>query len=63
MMQRVMMGEAPDRWREASLSDVSTLELGAWLPLLIMTGLLGVQPVLVLGITDVDATRLMQVFS
>jgi NADH-quinone oxidoreductase subunit M len=59
MMQRVMMGEAPDRWREASLSDVSTLELGAWLPLLIMTGLLGVLPVLVLGITDVDATRLM----
>jgi hypothetical protein len=42
---------------------VSTLELGAWLPLLIMTGLLGVLPVLVLGITDVDATRLMQVFS
>jgi NADH-quinone oxidoreductase subunit M len=63
MMQRVMMGQAPDKWKEASLHDVSTLELGTWLPLLIMTGLLGVLPVLVTGITDADVTRIMQVFS
>ena len=63
MMQRVMMGQAPDRWREAGLSDVSPLELGAWMPLLVMTFALGVLPVLVTGITDSDVTRIMQVFS
>jgi NADH-quinone oxidoreductase subunit M len=62
MMQRVMMGQAPERWRRASLSDVSTLELGAWMPLLLMTFALGLLPVLITGITDVDVTRIMQVF-
>jgi NADH-quinone oxidoreductase subunit M len=62
MMQRVMMGQAPDRWKRASLSDVSSLELGAWMPLLLMTFALGVLPVLITGITDVDVTRIMQVF-
>jgi NADH:ubiquinone oxidoreductase subunit 4 (subunit M) len=62
-MQRVMMGQAPDRWRDAALPDVSLLEFGTWLPLLIMTGLLGVLPVLVTGITDPAVTRIMQVFS
>jgi NADH-quinone oxidoreductase subunit M len=63
MMQRVMMGQAPDRWREAALPDVSPLELGAWMPLLLMTFALGVLPVLVTGITDSDVTRIMRVFS
>ena len=62
MMQRVMMGQAPERWRRASLSDVSTLELGAWMPLLLMTFALGLLPVLITGITDADVTRIMQVF-
>jgi NADH-quinone oxidoreductase subunit M len=63
MMQRVMMGQAPDRWKQASLHDVSTLELGTWLPLLLMTAVLGVLPVLVTGMTDTDVIRIMQVFS
>jgi NADH-quinone oxidoreductase subunit M len=63
MMQRVMMGNAPDRWRQAPMPDVSPLELGTWMPLLLMTFALGVLPVLVLGITDSDVTRIMQVFS
>jgi NADH-quinone oxidoreductase subunit M len=62
MMQRVMMGQAPERWRRASLSDVSSLELGAWMPLLLMTFALGLLPVLITGITDADVTRIMQVF-
>jgi NADH-quinone oxidoreductase subunit M len=63
MMQRVMMGQAPERWRDASLEDVSPLEVGAWMPLLLMTFALGVLPVLVTGVTDVDVTRIMEVFS
>ena len=62
MMQRVMMGQAPDRWKQASLSDVSVLEWGTWLPLLLMTALLGILPVLVTGITDPDVTRIMRAF-
>jgi NADH-quinone oxidoreductase subunit M len=62
MMQRVMMGQAPDRWKQASLSDVSALELGAWMPLLLMTALLGVLPFLITGITDLDVQAVMQVF-
>jgi NADH-quinone oxidoreductase subunit M len=62
MMQRVMMGQAPDRWKRASLSDVSALELGTWMPLLLMTFALGILPVLVTGITDSDVTRILQVF-
>ena len=62
MMQRVMMGQAPERWKDASLEDVSPLELGAWMPLLLMTFALGILPVLVTGVTDIDVTRIMQVF-
>jgi NADH-quinone oxidoreductase subunit M len=62
MMQRVMMGQAPDRWKRASLADVSALELGTWMPLLLMTAALGILPVLVTGITDSDVIRIMQVF-
>jgi NADH-quinone oxidoreductase subunit M len=62
MMQRVMMGQAPDRWKRASLSDVSPLELGTWMPLLLMTAVLGILPVLVTGVTDTDVIRIMQVF-
>jgi NADH-quinone oxidoreductase subunit M len=62
MMQRVMMGQAPDRWKRASLADVSALELGTWMPLLLMTVALGILPVLVTGITDGDVTRILQVF-
>ncbi|HSK96645.1 MAG TPA: NADH-quinone oxidoreductase subunit M, partial [Euzebyales bacterium] len=63
MMQRVMMGQAPERWKDADMEDVSVLELGTWAPLLVMTFALGVLPVLVTGITDADVGRIMQVFS
>ena len=52
MLQRVTLGTAPARWREAELRDISAIEWGAWSPLLVMTVALGVVPVLVFGITD-----------
>ncbi|HVM13456.1 MAG TPA: NADH-quinone oxidoreductase subunit M [Egibacteraceae bacterium] len=54
MMQRVLMGPAPERWRTAGLSDISAVEWGAWIPLLILVGALGVLPFLVLGVTNPD---------
>ena len=54
MMQRVLMGEAPQRWRDAGLADITAVEWGAWVPLLLLVGALGVLPFLVLGITNPD---------
>ncbi|MEX2621355.1 MAG: NADH-quinone oxidoreductase subunit M, partial [Egibacteraceae bacterium] len=54
MMQRVLMGEAPQRWRDADLPDISVVEWATWLPLLLLVGALGVLPFLVFGITNPD---------
>ncbi|MGH8905146.1 MAG: complex I subunit 4 family protein [Egibacteraceae bacterium] len=62
MLQRVNMGQAPSRWAEARLADVSVLEWGTWMPLLLMTLLLGVLPFLVWGITTPDVNGLLRVF-
>jgi NADH-quinone oxidoreductase subunit M len=63
MLQRVNMGNAPQKWKDAGLRDVSVLEWGTWLPLLIMIVALGVLPFLVFGVTDADATSILAVFS
>ena len=62
MLREVNMGNAPERWRAASLSDVSSIELGTWLPLLAMTLLLGVLPFLIWGITTPDVNALLSAF-
>ena len=59
MMARVMMGPAPERWSTHGLADVSVVEWGAWLPLLIMIPLLGVLPLLVQGITNGAVSALL----
>ena len=62
MLQRVNMGVAPSRWKDAALSDVSAIEWGSWMPLLLMTLLLGILPFLIFGITTPDVDALLQVF-
>jgi NADH-quinone oxidoreductase subunit M len=62
MLQRVNMGNAPQKWKDAELADVSVLEWGTWTPLLIMIVLLGVLPFLVFGITNPDVTSILAVF-
>ncbi|MPZ89184.1 MAG: NADH-quinone oxidoreductase subunit M, partial [Nitriliruptorales bacterium] len=59
MIQRVNQGVSPERWRTANLTDVTPLEWGAWLPLLILIPVLGVLPFLVLGITNESVTTLL----
>ncbi|HVL98245.1 MAG TPA: NADH-quinone oxidoreductase subunit M [Egibacteraceae bacterium] len=54
MMQRVLMGQAPERWSGADLTDITAVEWAAWTPLLILVGALGVLPFLVFGITNPD---------
>jgi NADH-quinone oxidoreductase subunit M len=62
MLQRVNMGNAPQKWKDADLEDVTVLEWGTWAPLLVMILLLGVLPFLVFGITNADVTSILAVF-
>ncbi|MDP9405071.1 MAG: NADH-quinone oxidoreductase subunit M [Actinomycetota bacterium] len=62
MIQRVNMGNAPERWREHRLADVSVIEWGSWLPLLALILILGFLPFLVFGITNADVTNILGVF-
>jgi NADH:ubiquinone oxidoreductase subunit 4 (subunit M) len=58
MLQRVAQGVAPERWRSADLTDVSVIEWGTWMPLLLLIVVLGFLPFLVLGITNEAVTSL-----
>ncbi|MGI8575278.1 MAG: complex I subunit 4 family protein [Egibacteraceae bacterium] len=62
MLQRVNMGQAPERWKDEGLQDITVIEWGAWTPLLVMTLALGLLPLLVFGITDPDVTRILAAF-
>jgi NADH-quinone oxidoreductase subunit M len=62
MLQRVNMGNAPQKWKDAELEDVTVLEWGTWTPLLVLILLLGVLPFLVFGITNADVTSILAVF-
>jgi NADH-quinone oxidoreductase subunit M len=59
MFQRVNQGVAPERWRSAGLGDVSVIEWGTWLPLLILIAVLGLLPALVTGMTNEPVTLLL----
>jgi NADH-quinone oxidoreductase subunit M len=62
MLQRVNLGTVPDRWREKDLPDVNTVEYVSWAPLLVGILLLGVAPVLILGITNEAVASLTGLF-
>ncbi|MGZ8614450.1 MAG: complex I subunit 4 family protein [Actinomycetota bacterium] len=59
MLQRVNMGNQPERWKEAGLSDVLAIEWVSWVPLLVLTLVLGLYPRLVFGVTDEAVGGLM----
>jgi NADH-quinone oxidoreductase subunit M len=52
MLQRVNMGTLPERWKEASFSDILTVEWLSWVPLLFLVVALGLFPKIVFGMTD-----------
>jgi len=62
MLQRVNMGTLPERWREAALPDIVTVEWVSWVPLLLAIVALGVFPRLILGVTDGAVSGLMKLF-
>ncbi|MFM7719174.1 MAG: NuoM family protein [Actinomycetota bacterium] len=52
MLQRVNMGEVPERWNGSAFDDVLPVEWISWAPLLVGIVLLGVYPRIVFGATD-----------
>jgi NADH-quinone oxidoreductase subunit M len=62
MLQRVNLGTVPDRWREKVLPDVNAVEYVSWAPLLVGIVLLGVAPVLILGVTNEAVASLTGLF-
>ena len=63
MLQRVNMGNAPERWRDHGLEDVSPVEWGSWAPLLVLIIVLGFLPFLIFGITTSDVNAILTVFT
>ena len=59
MLQRVNMGNAPDRWKDHALADITPIEWTAWTPLLVLIIVLGVVPSLVFGMTNPDVTSVL----
>jgi NADH-quinone oxidoreductase subunit M len=62
MIQRVNLGTVPDRWRDKDLIDVNAIEYAAWAPLLVGILLLGIAPILVLGMTNDAVATLTGMF-
>ena len=58
MLQRVNMGTVPEKWRDSGFRDILVVEWLAWVPLLLLTIVLGLFPRLVFGTTD-EAVRLL----
>ena len=52
MLQRVNLGEPSDEWKDKELHDADAYELAAWVPLVILTILIGVFPKLIFGSTN-----------
>jgi NADH-quinone oxidoreductase subunit M len=62
MLQRVNLGRVPERWEGKELPDVNTVEYVSWAPLIVGILLLGVAPVLILGITNDAVAALAGLF-
>ena len=62
MMQRVLMGEPPERFASAPPEDVGPIEWGAWAPLVVLTIALGPLPFLITAVTDADVNAIMAAF-
>ncbi len=59
LLQRVNLGEPPERWAAEPLDDVMRVEWVAWTPLLVLILALGIFPVLVFGVQDAAVANLM----
>ena len=61
MLQRVNLGEPAEEWVDKDLHDADIYELSAWIPLVIITVIIGVFPKLIFGFTNDAVVNLIQV--
>jgi NADH-quinone oxidoreductase subunit M len=59
LLQRVNLGNPPEKWAAEPLDDVLRIEWVSWTPLLLLILLLGIFPVLIFGVQDAAVTNLM----
>ena len=52
MLQRVNLGEPDEEWVNQDLHDADNYELAAWIPLVILTVLIGIFPKIIFGSTN-----------
>jgi NADH-quinone oxidoreductase subunit M len=62
MLQRVNMGTLPEQWKASGFRDILTVEWLAWLPLLILTVVLGLAPRIVFGMTEEAIASVLRYF-
>jgi len=61
MLQRVNLGEPSEEWIDKDLHDADIYELSAWIPLVIITVIIGVFPKIIFGSTNGAVVNLIQV--
>jgi NADH-quinone oxidoreductase subunit M len=62
MLQRVNMGTLPERWKESGFRDILAVEWVSWVPLLLLTLVLGLFPRIVFGMTNEAVASLSGLF-
>jgi NADH-quinone oxidoreductase subunit M len=50
LLQRVNLGQPPERWADEALDDVQAIEWVSWTPLLVLVLALGIFPILIFGV-------------
>ena len=63
MLQRVNLGEVPARWASLQAHDINPYELLSWVPLVVLTVVMGIYPKLVFGITNGAVESLARLFA
>ncbi len=59
MLQRVNLGEPSEEWLDKELHDADIYELSAWIPLVVLTVLIGIFPKLIFGATNDAVTSML----
>ncbi|HET6617408.1 MAG TPA: NADH-quinone oxidoreductase subunit M, partial [Gemmatimonadota bacterium] len=62
MLQRVNMGNLPEKWKGEAFPDIVAIEWVSWVPLLIAIVAFGLFPRLLTGVTQDSANALSSLF-
>jgi len=60
MLQKTNLGEPSEEWADSNFPDADKYELTAWIPLLILTVVIGVYPKIVFGASEGAVSALIE---